>query len=147
MIRAMKPYNLRRGTSEAVDTAFLGLTSEDALMSILSHQSRFIDPRAPSKYNNLPKNKRASLSNHPKITRLQQMRDTLAMEARELYRSIKKAASTKIGELKAKADTTLRVAKKKLKETTFTGARDNFFATIDTIEINKQLDPSLLDIK
>ncbi|KAJ5406071.1 hypothetical protein N7465_007355 [Penicillium sp. CMV-2018d] len=123
----MKLYDLRRGTSEAVDkTVSLPLLH------------RFIDPRAPSKYNNLLKNKRASLLNHPKIIRLQQMRDTLAMEARVLYRSIKKAAGTKIGELKAKADTTLRVAKKKLKETTFTGTRNDSFATIDTVEINKR---------
>lgn len=75
------------------------------------------------------------------------MRDTLAIEARELYRSIKKVASTKIGELKAKADATLRVAKKKLKEIIFTSARNNFFTTINTIEINKLLNSSLLDIK
>jgi hypothetical protein len=74
------------------------------------------------------------------------MRDTLAVEARELYRSMKNATGTKIGELKAKADAALRVAKKKLKEATFSGARNKFFATIDTVEINKQLDPSLLDM-
>ncbi|KAJ5127951.1 hypothetical protein N7448_008730 [Penicillium atrosanguineum] len=75
------------------------------------------------------------------------MRDTLAVEARELYRSMKKATGTKIGELKANADAALRVAKKKLKEAIFTGARNDFFATIDTVEINKQLGPSLLDMK
>jgi hypothetical protein len=69
------------------------------------------------------------------------------VEARELYRSIKKVTSTKIGELKVKADATLRVAKKRLKEVTFTGARNDFFITINTIEINKQLNLSLLDIK
>jgi hypothetical protein len=130
-----------------VQAAFLGLPSEDALMNILSHQSRFIDPRAPSSYNDLPENKRASLSNHPEIILLQQMRDTLAVEARELYGSMKRATGTKIGELKANADAALRVAKKKLKEAIFTGARNDFFATIDTVEINKQLDPSLLDMK
>ena len=130
-----------------VQAAFLGLPSEDALMNILSHQSRFIDPRAPSKYDDLPEKNRASLTNHPEIIRLQQMRDTLAVEARELYGSMKNATDTKIGELKAKADAALRVAKKKLKEATFTGARNEFFATIDTVEINKQLDPSLLDMK
>jgi hypothetical protein len=87
-----------------VQAAFLGLPSEDALMNILSHQSRFIDPRAPSKYDNLPESKRATISDHPEIVRLQQMRDTLALEAKELYGSIKNATGTKIGELKAMAD-------------------------------------------
>jgi Protein of unknown function (DUF3435). len=40
----------------------------------------------------------------------------------------------------------LRAAKKKLKEVTFNGARNEFFATVDTLEISKQLDPSLMDM-
>lgn len=75
------------------------------------------------------------------------MRHTLALEAKELYGSIQNTRSTKIGELKSKADAALRAAKKALKTTTFNNARSEFFATINTLEINKQLDPSLLDIK
>jgi hypothetical protein len=130
-----------------VQAAFLGLPSEDALMNILSHQSRFIDPRAPSKYDDLPESKRATILDHPEIVRLQQMRGTLALEAKELYGSMKNATGTKIGELKAMADAALRTAKKHLKEATFTGARNEFFDTIDTLEINKQLNTSLLDMK
>lgn len=33
-----------------------------------------------------------------------------------------------------------------MKKDTFEGARGEFFSTIDTLEINRQLDPSLLDI-
>jgi hypothetical protein len=130
-----------------VQAAFLGIPSEDAMMNILSHQSRYIDPRAPSTYEDLPETERVSFSNDSGIKRLQQMRDALAVEAKELYGSIKNAEGTKIGELKMKADATLRAAKKKIKESKFNGARENFFATIDTLEINKQLDPSLMDIK
>ena len=130
-----------------VQAAFLGVPSEDALMNILSHQSRYIDPRAPSTYEDLPESEKSMFSNDSGIQRLQQMRDALALEAKELYGSIKNAEGTKIGELKMKADATLRTAKKKLKESRFNGAREKFFATIDTLEINKQLDPSLMDIK
>lgn len=130
-----------------VQASFLGIPSEDALMNILSHQSRYIDPRAPSTYDDLPESKRATLANHPEIVSLEQMRHTLALEAKELYGSMKNARGTKIGELKSKADAALRAAKKVLKTTTFNGARSEFFATIDTLEINKQLDPSFLDIK
>ncbi|KAK5805852.1 hypothetical protein VI817_000110 [Penicillium citrinum] len=130
-----------------VQAAFLGVPSEDALMNILSHQSRYIDPRAPSTYEDLPESEKIAFSNDSGIQRLQQMRDALALEAKELYGSIKNAEGTKIGELKMKADATLRTAKKKLKESRFNGAREKFFATIDTLEINKQLDPSLMDIK
>ncbi|KAG0161261.1 hypothetical protein PDIDSM_8795 [Penicillium digitatum] len=182
--RAMKPYDLRRGTGEAVEStlfrnctssfaptgdgpcnastfqtymnqrvqshvqaAFLGIPSEDTLMNILSHQSRYIVPRAPSHYDDLPATTRASLSTHPEIVGLQEMRDSLAKEAKEMYGSMKNAAGTKIGELKAKTEAALRCAKAKLKKDTFEeGARGEFFSTIDTLEINRQLDPSLLDI-
>jgi hypothetical protein len=50
--------------------------------------------------------------------------------------SIKNAEGTKIGELKMKADATLRAVKKTIKEWNFNSARENFFATIDTLEIN-----------
>lgn len=50
--------------------SFLGISSEDTLINILSHQSRYIDPRALSRYDDLSENKRAKLSNHPKILKL-----------------------------------------------------------------------------
>ncbi|KAJ6057049.1 hypothetical protein N7460_000323 [Penicillium canescens] len=161
--RAMKPYETRRGAGEAVEktaplpllqqvmghvyastfqtymnqrvqchvqAAFLGIPSEDALMNILSHQSRYIDPRAPSHYEDLSATTQATLSTHPEIITLQEMRDTLTREAKEMYGSLKNAAGSKIGELKVKTEAALR----------------EFFATIDTLEINSQLDPSLLDI-
>ncbi|CAG7991763.1 unnamed protein product [Penicillium salamii] len=74
------------------------------------------------------------------------MRDSLTKEAKEIYRSMKNATSTKIKELKAKTEATLQYTKAKLKKDTFKGAHDKFFSTINTLKINKQLDPSLLDI-
>lgn len=47
-----------------IQASFLGIPSEDALMNILSHQSRYIDPRALSKYDDLLESKRATLANH-----------------------------------------------------------------------------------
>lgn len=41
------------------------------------------------------------------------MRDTLIVEAKELYESSKNVKGIKISELKIKADSTLRTAKKK----------------------------------
>ncbi|KAE8397492.1 hypothetical protein BDV37DRAFT_291961 [Aspergillus pseudonomiae] len=179
MIQAMRPYDLRRGTGEAVDSvaslpllqqvmghayasvyqkymnqrvqchvqaAFLGIPSENALMNILSHQSRYVDPRAPAHFDDLTSTQRASISSHPEIIRLRELRDSLAAEAKELYGSSKNAAGTKIGELKAKADANLRCAKAKLKKEAFNAARGEFFDTIDTKEINKQLDPSFIDV-
>ncbi|KAE8383921.1 hypothetical protein BDV26DRAFT_287333 [Aspergillus bertholletiae] len=129
-----------------VQAAFLGIPSENALMNILSHQSRYVDPRAPAHFDDLTSTQRASISSHPEIIRLQELRDSLAAEAKELYGSSKNAAGTKIGELKAKAEANLRCAKAKLKKEAFNAARGEFFDTIDTKEINKQLDPSFIDV-
>lgn len=60
---------------------------------------------------------------------------------------MKNATGTKIGELTSKADATWRTEKGNLKEATFTGAHNEFFTTINTLEINKQLGPLLLDMK
>lgn len=115
-------------------------------MNILSHFSGYIDPCALSKYDDLCEATRNLLSDHPKIVRLQKIRENLAVEAKELYGSMKNAASTKIGELKAKAEATLRAAIKQLKKRAFDGARNKLFATIDTVETNKQHDPSLIGV-
>lgn len=121
-----------------VQAAFLGFPSEDALMNILSHQSRYVDPRAPSHFDDLTITERSSILTHPDLIRLQELRDSLAAEAKELYGSSKNAAGTKLGELKAKAEASLRCAKAKLKKATFNAARNQFFDTIDTKEINKK---------
>jgi Protein of unknown function (DUF3435). len=99
MPATFKIYDQRIQTH--VQAAFLGIPSEDALMNILSHRSRYIDPRAPSKYDDLSEAARTSLFDHPEIIRLRQMRDSLAVEARELYRSMKNAAGTKSGSLRS----------------------------------------------
>ena len=83
---------------------------------------------------------------HPDIIHLQEMQDSLAVEAKELYRLSKNAAGIKLEELKAKAEASLRCAKAKLKKVTFNTACDQFFDTINIKEINKQLNPSFLDI-
>jgi hypothetical protein len=129
-----------------VQAAFLGVPSQDALMNIVSHQSRYIDPRAPSHYEDLSMAAKRTWLDHPEIVQLKEMRDALATEAKELYGSVSKAAGTKLGELKNKTDALLRTTKAKLKNGAFTAARDVYFATIDTLEINKQLDPSPLDM-
>ncbi|KAJ6098842.1 hypothetical protein N7467_000377 [Penicillium canescens] len=150
MIRVMKPYDLRRGTGEAVDkTASLPLLQQVTGHVYASTFQKYMNERVqtyvqasflgiPSEdYDDLPETKRATLSNHPEIISLQQMRDILALEAKELYGSMKNARGTKIGEPKAKADTALRAAKKDLKTATFNGARNEFFAAVDTLEVSK----------
>ena len=129
-----------------VQAAFLGVPSEDALMNIFSHQSCYVDPRASSHFDDLIITEQSLFLTHPDIICLQELQDSLTAEAKELYRLSKNAAGTKLEKLKAKAEASLRCAKAKLKKATFNTARDQFFNTINTKEINKQLNLSFLDI-
>ncbi|KAJ5745102.1 hypothetical protein N7520_010284 [Penicillium odoratum] len=79
-------------------------THVQAALAYPRKMRRYIDPQAPSHYEDL------SLDN-PEIVKLKQICDDLAAEAKELYGSMNNAASTKLGELKNKADALLRTTK------------------------------------
>src|SRR5207248_723725 len=125
--------------------AFLGRPSDDALHKAVTHMSRYVDPRAPTEPTPAEID---ALKADSEIVRLRELRDQLSREVREESGTIKRAEAekTKMYQMYKKANDALRYAKaKSLKEAT-ASTRNRFFDTIDTIEINKQLDPSLLDL-
>lgn len=128
-----------------VQAAFLGRPSSSALFQAVTHMSRYVDPRAPTELTPTQTN---ALKADPEIVQLRQLRDRLTYEAREESGTIKNAQAegTKIYQMYKKADDALKCAKTKLRKSARQESRQHFFNTIDTIEINKQLDPSLLDL-
>ncbi|KAI9776368.1 MAG: hypothetical protein M1816_005335, partial [Peltula sp. TS41687] len=171
----LEPYQIRRGSGEAVDAvgtqallqqvkdagifqayinervqcdvqaAFLGRPSADALIKAVSHMSRYVDPRAPTELTESGLN---TLKSHPEIVRLRQLRDNLTQEARRQYGTVKnaEAAGSKISEMRQKAEAALRCSKVKLRNTAVKESREEFFNTVDTREVNKQLDSTLLGL-
>lgn len=129
-----------------VQAAFLGRPSRYALFKAVSHMSRYVDPRAPTQ---LTSAQTEALKAGPEIVDLRKSRDLLADEVRRESGTIKKAEAknTKLYQMYKKATAVFRCAKEKLSKAAKRNARAQFFDTIDTIEINKQLDPSFLDLE
>jgi len=127
-----------------VQAAFLGRPSADALLKTVSHMSRLADPRAPTKRSVST----SEIKTHPDIVKYRQLQDSLSQEARHAFGSIKnaKAQGSKIYQLYKEAGDALQCSKVKLRKTAVKESRNQFFDTIDTHEINKQLDLSLLDL-
>jgi hypothetical protein len=61
-----------------VQAAFLRRLSADTVFKVISHVSRFIDPRAPTKLTDSSLN---LLKRHPNIVKFRQIRDSLSQEA------------------------------------------------------------------
>jgi hypothetical protein len=128
-----------------VQAAFLGRPSSDAIFKAVSHMSRFVDPRAPTE---LTSGQMAALKVKPEIVQLRELRDRLSYEVREESGTLEQAAQddSKLYQLYKQASNNLQSAKTKTLRLAKKNTRQEFFNTINTIEINKQLDPTFLDL-
>lgn len=128
-----------------VQAAFLGQPSATALFKAVTHMSRHVDPRAPT---DLSTEDKDSLKTDPEIVHLRELRDHLSREAREESGTLKKAEAdqTKLYQMYKETDKRLRCAKTKTINSAKRVARQQFFDTISTIEINKQLNQNVLDL-
>ena len=128
-----------------VQAAFLGQPSSSALFKAVTHMSRHADPRAPTE---LTADEVNALKVDPVIIQLRDLRDRLSSEARKEAGTLKKAEAkkTKIYQMYKEADRSLHSAKMMARNTAKKAARQHFFDTISTVEINKQLDFSMLDL-
>jgi len=66
---------------------------------------------------------------------------------RDTYGTIKKAKGTQLHDLYRKADLQFQSAKARLRASAKKEARQQFFDSIDTQEVNEQLDPSILGLE
>jgi len=126
-----------------VQAAFLGRPSDDALIKAIGHMSRFVDPRAPVGLTDSQVN---NLENDSRIVKCREIRNTLAQNLRSQFGTIKKAEGSKLYEVYQEANLQLKNEKNKLRSSAKKESRKQFFDTIDTKEINEQLDLSILDL-
>lgn len=108
--------------------------------------SRYVDPRAPTEPSSTDLD---AVKIDPKLVRLRQLRDHLSKEVRHESGTLKQAEmkGTKLYRMYKNAEDALRCTKAKLRKSAQEEACQRFFDTIDTLEINKQLDPSFLDLE
>jgi Protein of unknown function (DUF3435) len=126
-----------------VQAAFLRRPSTNALIKVASHMSRYVDPRAPTE---LSDSNLDVLKTHPDIVRARQLRDGLSKDIRAEFGTIKKSKGTKIHKLYQKAEAGLRREKIRLRRSALQESRKQFFETVETKDVNEQLDPSLLNL-
>jgi hypothetical protein len=107
--------------------------------------SRHFDPRATTE---LTPEEIDALKVNPAIVRLRELRDRLSYEARKEPGTLKKAEAegTKIYQMYKEADKGLRYTKAKALNSAKKASQQQFFDTISTTKINKQLEASLLDL-
>lgn len=107
--------------------------------------SRYVDPRAPT---DLGSEEINALEAGSGIVQLRKLRDRLSHEARDESGTLTKAEAegTKIYQMYKTADRELCCATAKVLKSAKKVARQQFFDTISTIGINRQLDLSLLDL-
>jgi len=129
-----------------VQAAFLGRPSADAIFKSVSHMSRDVDPRAPTKLTN---DEVDSLKTHPLIVELRERRDTISREAKRMHGTLKKAeaARSKIFELYKQTTSDLEQAKKRLTREKLQESRAQFFDRIETEDARRQLSLLALDLK
>jgi len=106
--------------------------------------SRFMDPCAPVR---LTKTQMNSLKTHPQLIQHQALWDSLSKTLRDTYGTIKKAKGTQLHDLYRKADLQFQNAKARLHASAKKKARQQFFNSINTQKVNKQLNLSILDLK
>ena len=116
-------------------------------MKAASHMSRFADPRAPIAASPEEAEK---IKTNPKLAQLVYLRDSLSMEVKHESGTIAKAklAGTKLYQLYNNANRQVCSTRSYLHKLAKAKTRNDFFDTINTMEINSQLnDPhSLLDL-
>ncbi|KIX09925.1 uncharacterized protein Z518_01006 [Rhinocladiella mackenziei CBS 650.93] len=110
-----------------------------------SHMSRYADLRAPTE---LHSDDVDALKADPAMVQLRERRDRLTNEARKESGTLRKAEAegTKIDQMYKEVDRALRSAKMTALDSAKKASRQQFFDTISTIEINEQLDLSMLDL-
>jgi hypothetical protein len=98
--------------------------------------SRSRDPRAPT---NLTAEQLSAVGRHPKLVELRQSRDDLSAEIRSRYGKIKNAKGTELHDRYKQLSWALGNERKYLKTLALDETREQYFRTIDTQEVERQL--------
>ena len=128
-----------------VQAAYLEHPSFGALFKAVTHMNHYVDSQTSTKLTLAQTN---ALKTDPEIVQLQQLQDWLIYKACEQSDTVANAQAeeTKIYQMYKKAGDALQCTKIKLWKSVKKEFQQQFFNTINTVEINKQLDLFLLDL-
>jgi Protein of unknown function (DUF3435) len=129
-------YYLSQRVKRDVQAAFLGRPTQDALIQAVGAMSLSRDPRAPKE---LTPEQLSAVNHHPRVVELLHARNDLSREIRLLYGMIKKAKGTEIYLKHKKVSLELSSEISHQKTLLLKEVRKEFFRTIDTQEVERQL--------
>lgn len=118
--------------------AFLGRPSNKALLKAAGHMSRHVDPRAPTDASQV---ELENIKTDPTLVKLIELRDIISQEVRRESGSIKEAEAdgTVLSQIYRTLENKVRSTRAYLRKLAKVTTRQDFFNTINTIEINSQL--------
>ncbi|OJD21830.1 hypothetical protein ACJ73_06825 [Blastomyces percursus] len=145
----LTPYCIRRGTANAVDTvattmkvkrdvqsAYLGCPARESIIQAIGRFSLTRDHRAPKEFRNEQKD---AIERDPQLIKLCDRQRSLHRLIERKHGSVPKAKGTVLHREYTELGHTIRAEKHALHREAFDDMRQEFFATIDTIEIERQL--------
>ncbi|EDN08104.1 predicted protein [Histoplasma mississippiense (nom. inval.)] len=161
----LTPYCIRRGTANAVDaernqvlghsradiferyylsqkvkrdvqSAYLGCPARESVIRAVGMMSLTRDPRVPKE---LTDEQKAAIEYDPHLAELNRQKQDLVSDMRYQYGSVPKAQGTDLHAQHSKLERTIQSERRFLRKRARDNIREDFFAKIDTIEIERQL--------
>ncbi|OJD23960.1 hypothetical protein ACJ73_04688 [Blastomyces percursus] len=117
-------------------SAFIGCAARESIISAVTRFSLTRDPRVPK---GLSDEQKTAIERDPQLVKLSDRQKSLGKLIKRKHGSIVKAKGTELHLQYTEIGDTIRAEKHTLYRASFERMRDEFFATIDTIEIERQL--------
>ncbi|EEQ88960.2 FluG domain-containing protein [Blastomyces dermatitidis ER-3] len=119
-----------------VQSAYIGCPARESIINAVGRFSLTRDPRVPKE---LSDEQKAAVERDPRLVKLSGQHQSLAKLINRKHGSIPKAKGTALHREYIELGDDIRAEKPSLYREAFDRMREEFFATIDTIEIEKQL--------
>lgn len=129
-------YYISQKVKRDVQSAFIGCAARESIISAVTRFSLTRDPRVPKE---LSDEQKAAIERDPHLLKLSDRQQSLAKLIKRKHGSIVKAHGTELHRQYTELGDIIRTEKKSLHRAAFERMRDEFFAAIDTIEVERQL--------
>ncbi|OJD27699.1 hypothetical protein ACJ73_00909 [Blastomyces percursus] len=129
-------YYISMKVKRDVQSAYLGCPARESIIQAVGRFSLTRDPRAPKELSNEQKD---AIERDPRLIKLCGQQRSLHKLIERKHGSLSKAKGTELYHQYAELGDTIRAEKQALHREAFDGMGQEFFATIDTIEIERQL--------
>ncbi|QSS59407.1 hypothetical protein I7I51_08842 [Histoplasma capsulatum] len=129
-------YYLSQKVKRDVQSAYLGFPARESVIRAVGMMSLTRDPRVPKE---LTDEQKAAIEHDPHLAELNRQKQDLASDMRFQYGSVPKAQGTDLHAQHGKLERTIQSERRFLRKRARDNIRVEFFAKIDTIEIERQL--------